>query len=318
MLHPQACALLRMMADTGAQPVHTLTPEAARTQYRERRFSTQPAPPEVARLLELKAPGPQGDIPMRLYRPIGSQEGQALPVLVYYHGGGWVIGDLDTHDTLCRQLANGSGCTVVSVDYRLAPEHCFPAAVDDADAAVRWVRGQAAALGLDAGRMAVGGDSAGANLAAVVAIGARDTGDLPLKFQLLIYPVTDMRQLAASYESMGSGYSLTTDAMRYFRGHYMRDAAHHLDWRASPLLHHDLAGLPPALVLTAGHDPLRDEGLHYAQKLTEAGNTAALVCFERQMHGFVLHGKVIDEAHVAVQLCASQLRQALGEGLASA
>ena len=133
---------------------------------------------------------------------------------------------------------------MISVDYRVAPEHCFPAAVDDAAAAARWVRGHAAALGLDAARMAVGGDSAGANLAAVVAIGARDAGDLPLKFQLLIYPVTDMRQLAASYQSMGSGYSLTADAMRYFRAHYMGDAAQHLDWRASPLLHENLAGLP--------------------------------------------------------------------------
>ncbi len=311
MLHPQAQALLQLMQDNGVAPTHTLTPHVARTQYRERRFYTQPTPPPMAQVRDLQAPGPGGAVPLRLYRPLGSRDNAPLPVLVYYHGGGWVIGDLDTHDTLCRELSSESGCAVVAVDYRVAPEHRFPSAVDDAVAAARWVRGQAAALHLDASRMAVGGDSAGANLAAVVAIAARDAGDLALRFQLLIYPVTDMRQAAASYETRGSGYSLTADTMRYFRGHYIEAEAHHTDWRASPLLHPDLGGLPPALVLTAGYDPLRDEGLHYAQRLTEAGNTAAHICFERQMHGFITLGKVIDEANVAVQLCAAQVRRAL-------
>ena len=311
MLHPQAQALLQLMQDNGVAPTHTLTPQIARTQYRERRFYTQPTPPPMAQVRDLQAPGPGGVVPLRLYRPLGSSDDAPLPVLVYYHGGGWVIGDLDTHDTLCRELSSESGCAVVAVDYRVAPEHRFPSAVDDAVAAARWVRSQAAALHLDASRMAVGGDSAGANLAAVVAIAARDAGDLPLRLQLLIYPVTDMRQTAASYDTRGSGYSLTADTMRYFRGHYIDTEAHHTDWRASPLLHPDLGGLPPALVLTAGYDPLRDEGLHYAQRLTEAGNTAAHICFERQMHGFITLGKVIDEANVAVQLCAAQVRRAL-------
>ena len=307
MLHPQAQALLQLMRDNGVQPLHEIGPALARTQYRDRRYALQPSPPDVALVQDLRA----GEIPLRIYRPAGSTPEQPLPVLVYYHGGGWVIGDLDTHDTLCRELANGAGCAVVAVDYRMAPEHLFPAAVDDALAALRWVHAHAAALQLDAARIAVGGDSAGGNLAAVAAIAAREEGGLPLQFQLLIYPVTDMRQGAQSYTSRGEGYSLSAATMQWFRTLYLGDAGDHGDWRGSPLLHADLAGLPPALVLTAGYDPLRDEGLHYAQRLTEAGNRATLVCFERQMHGFVLAGRVIDEANVAVQLCAAQLRTAL-------
>ena len=198
---------------------------------------------------------------MRLYRPLGSKAGAVLPALVYYHGGGWTIGDLDTHDTLCRELANQSGCAVVAVDYRMGPEHRFPAAVDDVLAATRWVRKEAAALGVDPSRLAVGGDSAGGNLATVVAIAARDAGDLPIAFQLLIYPGTDMRRGHASHTTNGKGYLLESDTITYFHDHYIDDAAQDLDWRASPLLHKDLSKLPPALVITAGFDPLRDEGL---------------------------------------------------------
>ena len=311
MLHPQARALLKLIEEKGLPPTHTLTPAEARRWYRERRFVTQPQPPEVALVQELHAAGPAGAIALRLYRPLGSALEQLLPVLVFFHGGGWVIGDLDSHDTLCRELANGSGCAVVAVDYRMGPEHRFPGAVDDALAAARWIHAHAASLQLDANRLAVGGDSAGGNLAAVVAIAARDAGDLPIAFQLLIYPATDMRRGAASHTSNGEGYLLTRDTITYFHDHYIDDARHDLDWRASPLLHTDLSRLPAAFVLTAGYDPLRDEGLQYAQALTEAGSKAALVCFERQIHGFITMGKVLDEANTAVALCASQLRQAL-------
>jgi len=201
---------------------------------------------------------------------------------------------------------------VLAVDYRMGPEHRFPAAVDDVLAATRWLQAQAAALRIDPQRMAVGGDSAGGNLAAVVAIAARDAGDLPLAFQLLIYPATDQRRGAPSHESNGQGYLLTKDSMDYFHDHYIDDPKHDLDWRASPLLHTDLSRLPPAFVLTAGYDPLRDEGLQYAQALTDAGTKSALVCFERQIHGFITMGKVLDEANTAVALCAAQLRHALG------
>jgi acetyl esterase len=173
------------------------------------------------------------------------------------------------------------------------------------------VRANAASLQLDASRLAIGGDSAGGNLAAVVAIAAREAGDLPIAFQLLIYPATDMRRGAPSHQSNGQGYLLTSDTITYFHDHYIDDARHDLDWRASPLLQPDLSRLPPSFILTAGYDPLRDEGLQYAQALTQAGSKAALVCFERQIHGFITMGKVLDEANVAVSLCASQLRQAL-------
>jgi acetyl esterase len=312
MLHPQARALMDLMVERGVPPTHTLSPAEARAFYRERRTFTQPEPPQVAAVRELTATTPQGDIPLRLYRPLGSDATTVLPVLVYYHGGGWVIGDLDTHDTLCRELANAAGCAVVAVDYRMGPEHRFPAAVDDVLAATHWVRAQAGALRLDPGRLAVGGDSAGGNLAAVVALAARDAGDLPIALQLLIYPATDMRRGHPSHTTNGDGYVLTRDTLAYFHDHYIADPAHDLDWRASPLLHTDLAGLPPALVITAGYDPLRDEGLDYARALTEAGNRATCVCFERQIHGFITMGRVLDEANTAVALCAAELRRILG------
>jgi len=314
MLHPQARALIDLMAERGVPPTHTLAPLEARALYRDRRAYTQPAALEVAEVRDLLATGPHGDIPLRSYRPAGAAPDAVLPVLVYYHGGGWVIGDLDTHDTLCRELANGAGCAVVAVDYRLAPEHRFPAAVDDALAATRWVARHAAELRIDPARLAVGGDSAGGNLAAVVALAARDDtdggGPLPIVFQLLIYPGVDMRRGHASHQSNGQGYVLTQDTITYFHDHYIDDAAHDADWRASPLLAAGHAGLPPALVITAGYDPLRDEGLDYARALSDAGSRVAHVCFERQIHGFITMGRVLDEANTAVALCAAELRRA--------
>ncbi len=310
MLHPQARALIDLMAERGVPPTHTLPPSEARAFYRERRTFTQPEPQQVAEVRDLTADTPHGAIPLRLYRPLGSSASTLLPVLMYYHGGGWVIGDLDTHDTLCRELANAAGCAVVAVDYRMGPEHHFPAAVDDVLAATRWVGAQAGGLNLDPTRLAVGGDSAGGNLAAVVALASRDAGDLPIAFQLLIYPATDMRRGHASHATNGDGYVLTRDTLAYFHDHYITDPAHDLDWRASPLLHRDLSGLPPALVITAGYDPLRDEGLDYARALTEAGNRATCVCFERQIHGFITMGRLLDEANTAVALCAAELRRA--------
>jgi acetyl esterase len=309
MLHPQARTLLDLIASSGIPPTHTLSPADARRFYRERRAFTQPDAPALPEVRDLAADGPAGPIPLRLYRP--RTDAGALPVLVYYHGGGWVIGDLDTHDVLCRQLALQAGCAVVAVDYRMGPEARFPAAVDDCVAATRWVRANAAALGVDGTRIAVGGDSAGGNLAAVVAIAARDAGDLPIAFQLLIYPATDQRRIAPSHTANAQGYLLTADSMRYYHDHYIDDPKHDLDWRASPLLADSLAGLPPALVLVAGYDPLRDEGVQYAQRLTESGCRATLVSFERMIHGFVPMGRAIDEANEAVAMCADALRRGL-------
>jgi acetyl esterase len=310
MLHPQARALLDLMEQRGVPPTHTLTPAEARRLYRERRAFTQPEPPQVALAQDLIADGTR-EVPLRLYRPQGSPAAARLPVLVYYHGGGWVIGDLDTHDVLCRELANLARCAVVSVHYRLAPEHPFPGAVDDCIVATDWVWAHADALALDRDRIAVGGDSAGGNLAAVVALAVRDRGGpMALAFQLLIYPATDQRRQAESHRINGEGYLLTRESMDYYHDHYLGGAEFDGDWRASPLLHADHSRLPPALVLTAGHDPLRDEGLQYAQRLSDAGNRATHVCFERQIHGFITMGRVLDEAHAAVALCATELRRA--------
>ena len=309
MLDPQAKALIDLIAERGLPPTHTLSPADARTFYRDRRSFSQPEPRPMAEVHDLAASGPRGAIPLRLYRPAGSTS--PAPTLVYFHGGGWVIGDLDTHDVLCRELAADAGCVVVAVDYRMGPEHRFPAAPDDCLAATRWLQAQAAALGLDPARFAIGGDSAGGNLAAVVCLAWRDAGEaVPLKFQLLIYPATDMRAGAPSHTSNGQGYVLTSDTIAYFQSHYL-DASQQTDWRASPLLHANLGGVPPALVLTAGFDPLRDEGRQYADALSAAGNTAQYVCFERQIHGFITMGRVIDEANLATGLCAQALRRAL-------
>jgi acetyl esterase len=310
-LHPQARALLKLIEDNKMPPTHTLPPVTARQLYLERRSFSQPPTPEVALVEDLKADGPFGAISVRHYRPAGSSPSAILPVLVYYHGGGWVIGDLDTHDVLCRQLCNGSGCSVIAVDYRLAPEHRFPAAFDDSLAATYWVARHAGPLKIDPTRLAVGGDSAGGNLAAAVAIAARDKGDLKIAYQLLIYPATDQRPGFPSRTSNGQGYLLTADTMKYFHDHYITDQALDLDWRASPLLAPSLAGLPPSLVLTAGFDPLLDEGMAYAAALTNAGCRANYVCFERQIHGFITMGRVLDEANTAVSLCAAELRREL-------
>lgn len=310
MLDPQARALIDLMVERAVPPTHTLSVAQARSMYRDRRAYTQPDPPPVGAVRELEAPGPRGAIPLRLYRPSPAADG-ALPLLVYFHGGGWTIGDLDTHDVVCRTLCSGARCAVLAVDYRLAPEHRFPAAVDDALAATRFAREHAAALDIDPARIAVGGDSAGGNLAAVVCLALRDAGEPLPAFQLLIYPATDMRAAAPSHRGNGQGYVLTADTVAWFRGHYVADPAEWGDWRASPLLAADLAHLPPALVLTAGFDPLRDEGRQYADALSGAGVPTQFVCFERQIHGFITMGRVIDEANTALDLCAAALRRAL-------
>ena len=305
MLDPQARALLDLMEERQVPPTHTLSPAEARRMYVERRYFTQPEPPPVA---QVQAAVTDTGVPLRLYKPAAAA---TAPVLVYFHGGGWTIGDLDTHDVLCRQLSVGAGIAVVAVDYRLAPEHRFPAAVDDCLAATRWVQRQGAALGLDTARLAVGGDSAGGNLAAVVSLLLRDAGDPMPLHQLLIYPATDMRCIAPSHTHNGQGYLLTADSIEYYRGHYIPDAAQWSDWRASPLLAPDLTKLPSALVLTAGFDPLRDEGRQYADALSAAGNRVQYLCFERQIHGFITMSRILDEARTAVAVCAAVLREAL-------
>ena len=284
----------------GRPPTEETTPEESRQLYRDSRGALTPEPPEVALAEDGAFAGDAGEVPVRYYRPLGSATGEALPVMVFYHGGGWVIGDLDTHDVICRTMANAGGFAVISVDYRMGPEHKFPAAVDDAFAALRWVAAGAGGRAIDPGRIAVGGDSAGGNLAAVVSILARDAGGPGIAFQGLIYPATNLDRDTQSHIDFAEGHLLTAKSQVWFQDLYLRSPADRDDWRTSPIKHADLSNLPPALVVTAGHDPLRDEGLAYAERLEEAGVGAEYSCYESQIHGFVTMGKVIDEAALAL------------------
>ncbi|HEY8554919.1 MAG TPA: alpha/beta hydrolase [Burkholderiales bacterium] len=311
MLDPQAQAVLDLIAAAGRPPLHTLSAQEARAQYRAARKALQPPPEDVAAVRDLTAPGPHGPIPVRLYRARGTADAERLPVLVYFHGGGFTIGDLDTHDGVCRTLANEARCAVVSVDYRLGPEHKFPCAVDDSFAATRWVAQEAAALGIDARRIAVGGDSAGGNLATVVALLARDAGGPPLAAQVLIYPTTTLEHDTPSTAEFGPrGYIISLDTMHYFRDSYLSAPEERRDWRASPLLAPDVSRLPPAFILTAGCDPLRDEGKAYAERLRAAGVEVRYTCYEGQIHGFITMGRMIDAAGRALRESAAALRNA--------
>ena len=310
-LDPQARAVIDLVISSGRPAYHQLSPKDARQLFRETRPASTPTPPQIGMVRDLTADGPLGPIPLRVYRPAGVPASTPLAVLVFFHGGGWVIGDLETHDVLCRQLTAGSGVSVVSVDYRLAPEHKFPAAVDDAWAATRWVVAHAGELAVDASRLAVGGDSAGGNLAAVVALLARDKGAPAIAVQVLIYPVTDLVGETRSYRDFAEGYLLTREGMRWFIAHYLTAEAEAVDWRASPLRAQSLAGLPPALIVTAGFDPLRDEGEAYAERLRDAGVRVDSVCYGGMIHGFVPMGRLLDTAGRAISLIAGSLSQAL-------
>ncbi len=317
MLDPQARQLLDLIASLNLPPARVLGVTQTRQNYRERRNATQPGRLEMAQVTDHHLTVNGRSLLIRDYRPRSlavrqalSGESSAVPGLVYLHGGGWTIGDVDTHDTLCRALADAAQCAVFSVDYRLGPEHRFPAAVLDADHAFQWLIGEADRLGVDPARIAVGGDSAGGNLATVVSILARDRGGPMPRFQLLIYPATDQRAGADSHRRNGEGYLLTSDMMQWFREQYHADESEYLDWRASPLLTPGLGGLPPALMIVAEYDPLVDEGRAYAARLNEAGVNTRVVSFDGQIHGFITMGRVIDAASDAIAVCASGLRTA--------
>ncbi|MDR3405345.1 MAG: alpha/beta hydrolase [Chthoniobacter sp.] len=283
-------------------------PEEVRDARRRARLRNQPDLPQVLQIKEYEATGPAGPIPVRLYRGANAPATGSLPVLVYYHGGGWLLGDLDSHDWTCRSIANKADCTVISVDYRLAPEHRFPAAFDDALAALHWVVAHAADLRIDPAAISVGGDSAGGNLAAAVALALREEGGTRLKSQILIYPAVDLSMSGDYYGRFTKDLILTDDAMRTFIGLYVPDVAQRKDWRASPLLASSLKGLPPTFVLLAGFDPLRAEGEAYAARLAKEGVPTTVKRYPGQMHGFLSNARLLPKANDAISDIAAALK----------
>ncbi len=309
-LEPQAAKLLELAAASGRPELYDLSPADARRQMLETGKPLAGEPRPIGRVVDRSIPGPAGDIPIRLYSPT-TAPADLLPVLVYFHGGGFVIGDLESHDCICRWFCEKAGCLVVSVGYRLAPEHRFPAAVDDAYAATAWVAAEAEALGGDPARIAVGGDSAGGTLATVVCHLARDNAGPAIRYQLLLYPATDWTCAQPSHSSLAEGYRLTRRLIDWFAAHYMPNPADRSDPRASPLFAADCAGLPAALIVTAGFDPLRDEGAAYGEKLRAAGIAAEAVCYGGMVHGFMGLPGFFDTARVALDHAAGALRRAL-------
>ena len=304
-LHPEFDAVLKQLAATPGPALTDLPVAEARAGYRMMR----PAAPDVAvgAVLNRTIPGPAGPIPVRIYSPAGSGP---FPILLNFHGGGWVIGDLETADGVCRELCSRVGCVVMSVDYRLAPEHRFPAAIDDCFAATRWAAEHAHEFNGDTKRIAVTGESAGANLAAVVCQLARDAGGPAIKFQLLAYPVTDADLDTGSYRANGEGYLLTKDGMAWFWDQYCPNPSDRTNPKAAPLRAKNFKALPAALVMTAEFDPLRDEGAAYTEKLKAAGGTAEYVCFDGLIHDFLGMSRVLSAVKPAMDKAVAALRNA--------
>jgi acetyl esterase len=312
-LHPQIVQALQAMERAQLKPIEAMTPAEARAQMEAMAAARKAEPLPVARVEERTIPGPAGDnIRMRLYWPPGPSA-PAVPAIVYYHGGGHVIGSLDTHDAVARNLCAGAGALVASVDYRMGPEHKFPAAVEDSFAALQWVHANAASLGADAQRLGVHGDSAGANLAAVVALMARDAGGPQLRLQSLVYPVADYTMAGASYQKYAQGCGvLTRDAMAWFRDHYLRNAADAADWRASPLKAADFARVAPAIIVAAECDVLHDEGAAYAEALRRAGVPVEYREYAGMIHGFFGMVPIVDDAMAAQRQVWSAFKRAFG------
>jgi acetyl esterase len=309
-LDPQIEYVLGLVAKSPYPEFHTLAPARAREIFEDTAAALNIRPEDVHRSEDRLIEGAGGDIPIRIYTPHEPAEGEKPPILVFYHGGGFVIGSLDSYDSLCRALANRAACIVVSVDYRLAPEHKFPAAVDDALEAYQWIADHASELDGDVARMAIAGDSAGGNVAAVTAIGIRDEGDIAPLLQILIYPVTDGTPETPSHHEFAEGRLLTRGNILWFYGHYMTNPEDAKNPRFAPLLAEDLTGLAPALVIVAGHDPLRDEGIAYAERLRQAGVVVELSNYEGMVHGFLSFADAVDQGKAAIEQVAAALRTA--------
>jgi acetyl esterase len=293
---------MKQVAALGFPPAHTVSPEQARVNGRAR---PRARGPEVASVEDRTIPGPASQLPVRIYTPEGTGP---FPSLVWFHGGGWVVGDLDTADATARYLTVGSGCVVVSVDYRLAPETKFPGPAEDCYHATRWVMQNSASINADPGKLAVGGDSAGGNLAAAVCLMSRDRRSTMPAFQTLVYPVTDRNFATESYLSNAEGYQLSRDGMIWYWDHYLQGDADASNPYAAPMQAKDLSGLPPAIVITAEFDPLRDEGEAYARRLEAAGVSTTCTRYDGMIHGFFGMAAAVDKGKQAVDQAASMLR----------
>ena len=312
-VHPQVQAVIDKMAELGIAAIQTLTPVQARAQVEAMVAARPQEPAPIGEFESRTIPGPVGDIPVLVYRPLAKDvagSSEPPPLLIYFHGGGHVFGNPGTYDSVARNLCAGAGCVVVSVDYRKGPEHPFPAAVEDAYAATKWCADNAASLGIDADRIAVGGDSAGGNLAIVTTLIARDSGGPGLLWQLLVYPVADYHCSSPSYERFATGYGVVEAAtMRWFQKHYLGDLAKADDWRASPLCAPSHANLPPALIITAECDVLHDEGIALADAMEAAGTKVTRTNYAGMIHGFFALTPIVDGAVEAQAEASSALRK---------
>lgn len=309
LLDPDAQRLVDLGRQAGKPPFEALTPEQARAAYAASWDVLQPATQEVASVRDLAMTGPAGELPLRVYRGAGTDPQELLPAMLYIHGGGWVVGNLQSHDRLCRALANAARACVVAVDYRLAPEHPHPAGLEDCASAWQWLHAQAAELRVDTSRIALGGDSSGGNYAAVLALMGRD-GTVPAAFQqTLLYPALDLAAESESYRTV-TGVPLTAATMRWFIDHYV-PASDRGDWRVSPLRASSLAGLPPTLLLTVGNDPLCDEGRAYGQRLEADGVRVLAVHASDQLHGALMQGRMVRAANSLVEMIGVALRRVL-------
>lgn len=308
-LDPVVKAFLDQLAQVPGPKTWEMSAPEARASFDGMMELVGPKDVPIGKVVNQTVPGPDGDIPIRIYTPVAAG-GEPLPALIFFHGGGFVIGDLETHDGLCRLLANEASCRVIAVDYRLAPEHKFPAAIDDAYAATSWIEANAASLGVDANRLAVGGDSAGGGLAAAVAQMMQAKGKTKLAFQMLLFPVTHIGADTVSMRDFAEGYFLEMRTLNWFYDYYAPNAEDRNDPRASPLLSEDLSGLPPAYVVVAGFDPLHDEGVAYAEKLRDAGVRVTLDDYPDMVHDFIYMQNVLPQAPDALKTAAAALAAA--------
>ncbi len=295
-LDPSAAMVMEAFRAANRPKYETMSAPEAREASKLGRAVVQPDPPRLASVEDIAVPSPQGAIPVRVYKPVTLKSTPA-PAFIFYHGGGWVICDLDSHNTVCAEIADQAGFMVFSVDYRLAPEHKFPAAAVDSIAATQWIVDNAAKFGIDKTKVFIGGDSAGGNLTAVVALNARDNDGPKIAGQVLVYPATDMAMTHPSHRNPDTDVLLTNSMMRWFIDHYLRSKADADDWRASPARAKNLKGLPRTYLMTAGADPLHDEGVDYKDRLKAAGVDVTYSDYPGQFHGFWTMGKLIPEAN---------------------